>query len=63
MLMDSEKKVLYPEDVSKESGLGLNLVYRLLHNGKIKSVKAGDRFLISRSNYESWINGDSPKAG
>jgi excisionase family DNA binding protein len=53
-----DKKILYPEDVAKESGLGLNLVYRLLRSGQIKSIKAGDRWLVSRANFEKWLNGE-----
>jgi excisionase family DNA binding protein len=55
--MDTTKKVLYPEDIAHETGLGLNLVYKLLRQGSICHVKAGDRYLVSRFNFERWLNG------
>jgi excisionase family DNA binding protein len=55
--METNKQILYPEDIASESGLGLNLVYRLLRSGQIVHVKAGDRYLISRVNFEKWVNG------
>ena len=57
--MDSNKGVFYPEDIAKETGLGLNLVYRLLRAGEISHVKAGDRYLVSRANFEKWLSGQS----
>ncbi len=57
--MDSNKGVFYPEDIAKETGLGLNLVYRLLRAGEISHVKAGDRYLVSRANFEKWLSGES----
>jgi len=57
--MDSGKVVLYPEDIAKATGLGLNLIYRLLRAGDISHVKAGDRYLVSRANYEKWLDGKS----
>lgn len=55
--MDSNKAVYFPEDIAKETGLGLNLIYRLLRAGDISHVKAGDRYLVSRPNYEKWLAG------
>jgi len=57
--MYSGKRVIFPEDIAQETGLGLNLVYRLLRAGKIPHVKAGDRYLISRENFEKWLAGES----
>jgi len=57
--MDSNKRVFYPEDIAKETGLGLNLIYRLLRAGEISHVKAGDRYLVSRANFEKWLSGES----
>ena len=57
--MDSNKGIFYPEDIAKETGLGLNLVYRLLRAGEISHVKAGDRYLVSRANFEKWLSGQS----
>jgi len=57
--MGSRKGVYYPEDIAKATGLGLNLVYRLLRAGEIPHVKAGDRYLVSRGNFEKWLAGQS----
>jgi len=59
--MNSSKTVLFPEDIAQETGLGLNLIYRLLRAGEICHVKAGDRYLISWANFEKWLNGDGVK--
>ena len=59
--MDNNKIVFFPEDISKITGLGLNLIYRLLRAGEICNVKAGDRYLISWANFEKWLNGDGVK--
>lgn len=58
--MDINKKIFFPEDIAEETGLGLNLVYRLLRKGEISHVKAGDRYLISEENFKKWISGDRP---
>ena len=55
--MDGNKGILYPENIAEETGLGLNLVYRLLRAGEISHVKAGDRYLVSRANFEKWLSG------
>jgi excisionase family DNA binding protein len=61
--VDTERKIFYPEDLARETGLGLSLIYRLLRTGEIKSIRAGDRWLISRSNFEAWANGNQAKTG
>lgn len=57
--MDGKKRVLFPEDIAREAGVGLNLVYQLLRTGEIPHVKAGDRYLVSRENFEKWLSGES----
>jgi excisionase family DNA binding protein len=56
--MIEEKKVLFPEDLVKETGLGISLVYRKLKSGEIPHRKCGTRYLISRSVFEKWLNGE-----
>jgi hypothetical protein len=56
------KNPLFPEDIAKESGLSLNLIYRLLRTNQIVHIKAGDRYLVSRANYEKWLNGEGSQA-
>jgi excisionase family DNA binding protein len=56
--MEAEKKILYPADIVKETGLGMSKIYELLKTGEIPHVKAGDRYLVSRANFEKWLNGE-----
>ena len=56
--MEVEKKVHYAEDLARDTGLGISLIYRQLRKGKIPHVRVGDRYLISRENYEKWVNGE-----
>ena len=60
--MEVEKKILFPTTIHEETGLGYNTIYKLLKSGAIKSTKAGDRYLVSRANFEKWLNGESNQA-
>lgn len=57
--MENIKNVLSPEDVAAEAGLCRKTVYILLREGKIPSIKAGSKYLISRANFNKWINGEN----
>lgn len=56
------RKVLGPEEAAKELGVSLGLMYRLLRNGKIPHVRAGDRYLISSAALARWVEGQSTPA-
>jgi len=57
--MGNNGQILFPENISVETGLGLNLIYRQLRTGKIPgAVKVGDRWMLSRVNFQKWINGE-----
>lgn len=55
--MENEKKVLTPYEVADITGLSLRLVYRQLRNGTIPNVKCGDKYLISKSKFYQWLDG------
>lgn len=57
--MENEKRFYFPEDIAAISGVCLKTIYKELKAGNISHVKAGTRYLISRSNFEKWANGDS----
>ena len=56
--MDNNKKVLTPEDVAREAGVCRRTIYSLLKSGKIQHVRAGEKYLISRANFERWLSGE-----
>lgn len=61
--MDTSKKVLTPEDAAAEAGVCRKTIYTLLQKGEIRHVKAGDKYLISRANFEKWLEGNQAKTG
>ena len=61
--MENEGKVLTPYDIAEICNCCLPLVYRQLKNGTIPSVKLGDKYLISRSAFEKWLDGEKSKTG
>ena len=46
--MDSDKKVLTVKELAGELGISINLAYRQVREGKIYSIKCGDRYLIPK---------------
>ena len=61
--MDSEKKVLTPDEVSKILGVNRKSVYNELHACHIPHVKIGDRYIIGKESFFKWLEGTQPKAG
>jgi len=57
--MDIEKTVMTPYDVAKETHLSLRFIYKLMREGVIPSVRAGDRYLIGREAFLKWVNSSS----
>lgn len=55
--MDSDKKVLTVEELAKELRISLNLAYRQVREGKIYSIKCGDRYLIPVKAFEELLSG------
>jgi len=55
--MEKEKKVLTVEELAKELRISKNLAYRQVREGKIYSIKCGDRYLIPRRSLEELLSG------
>jgi hypothetical protein len=54
------EQILFPEDIRKETGFGMCFIYRQLNTGKIPgAVRVGDRWILSRENFNKWINGET----
>jgi len=56
--MNNEKKVLTVEELAKELGISINLAYRQVRQGKIYSIKLGDRYLIPIKTLEKLLSGN-----
>jgi excisionase family DNA binding protein len=55
----TQRAVMYPRDIHWETGFSFSFIYKLLRDGEIKgAIKIGDRYLVSRKNFEKWINGE-----
>ena len=61
--METEKKVLTVQEVAHELRICSNLAYRLVRQGRIHSIKCGDRYLIPRRSLEELLNGQQTVAG
>ncbi len=55
--MDSDKKVLTVKELAAELGISINLAYRQVREGKIYSIKCGDRYLIPKKAFEQLLSG------
>jgi excisionase family DNA binding protein len=56
--MDDEKKVLTVAELAKELRVSVNLIYRQVREGKIYSIKLGDRYLIPKRALENLLLGN-----
>lgn len=59
VFMANEKKVLTVEELAKELGISKGLAYRQVRQGKIYSIKCGDRYLIPVKSLEKLLSGNS----
>jgi excisionase family DNA binding protein len=57
--MANEKKVLTVEELARELCISRNLAYRQVREGKIYSIKCGDRYLIPVKSLEKLLSGNS----
>ena len=55
--MDGNKKVLTVKELANELGISINLAYRQVREGKIYSIKCGDRYLIPKKALEKLLSG------
>jgi excisionase family DNA binding protein len=56
--MDKEKKVLSVAELANELDISINLAYRQVRQGKIYSIKCGDRYLIPVQALEKLLSGN-----
>jgi excisionase family DNA binding protein len=56
--MQTEKTVLTVEEVARELRISRNLAYRQVREGKIYSIKCGDRYLIPMKSLEKLLSGN-----
>lgn len=56
--MDTGKKVLTVAELARELGISRNLAYKQVREGKIYSIKCGDRYLIPIKALEKLLSGD-----
>ncbi|MFC2032053.1 helix-turn-helix domain-containing protein [Chloroflexota bacterium] len=61
--MDGDKKVLTVKELAAELGISINLAYRQVREGKIYSVKCGDRYLIPKRALEQLLSGGDEEGG
>ena len=55
--MNGEKKVLTVKEMANELGISISLAYRQVREGKIYSIKCGDRYLIPKKAFEKLLSG------
>jgi len=61
--METEKKVLTVEELAKELRISKNLAYRQVREGKIYSIKCGDRYLIPVRSLDELLSGQQKTDG
>lgn len=59
--MDSVKRVLTVKELAEQLRISVNLAYRQVREGKIYSIKIGDRYLIPINSLEKLLSGDNLK--
>ncbi len=55
--MNGDRKVLTVKELANELGISINLAYRQVREGKIYSIKCGDRYLIPKKALEKLMSG------
>ena len=61
--MEEEKKVLTVEELAKELRICRSLAYRQVREGKIYSIKCGDRYLIPVRSLDELLSGQQGPEG
>jgi len=59
--LEGEKKVLTVKEMAEELGISLTLAYKQVREGKIFSIKCGDRYLIPKKVFEQLLSGHQTK--
>lgn len=58
-MLDKYKDVLSVNEVAEILGIGKGLAYKLIHEGKIKCVKAGSRILVPKYYLKVYLKASS----
>ena len=53
--------VLTAKEVAKQLRIHINLVYELINQGKLKAIKVGREYRITKKNLEAFINNKNNK--
>ena len=61
--MEEDKKVITVEELAEELRISRNLAYRQVREGKIYSIRCGDRYLIPRMYLEELLSGQQGRNG
>ena len=61
--MNDEKKVITVEELATELRISRSLAYRQVREGKIYSIKFGDRYLIPKKSLERLLSGGDNRGG
>lgn len=48
------------EEAAKELTISLSMAYKLVREGKLKVVRAGDRLIVPRTSIDSFLSGEAP---
>ena len=61
--MDNDRKILTVEELAKELRISRSLAYRQVREGKIYSIKCGDRYLIPKRSLDQLLSGGEDRGG
>lgn len=61
--MEEEKKVLTVEELAKELRISKSLAYRQVREGKIYSIRCGDRYLVPVRSLDELLSGSQRPDG
>jgi len=59
--LEGDKKVLTVKELADELGISINLAYQQVREGKIYSIKCGDRYLIPKKAFEELLSGNEQR--
>lgn len=59
--MENERKVITVEELARELRISRSLAYRQVREGKIYSIKCGDRYLIPKKALEQLLSGSQTR--
>lgn len=55
-MFEDYKDVLTAQEAREALSIGMNSMYKLLHEGKVKSIRIGSKFLIPKKFLVDFIN-------